>query len=337
MLEYIKQKFIENYDLGQLVDTEINNVGWSTNYVFKTTTGKYFVKILSFNDENNNCLDEIKICNFLREKGYPVSNFFQNRQGNYISELNKMLAFHVQEFVEGDIWNKNTAPSWLLEQGSYFIAKIHKELKYMNLGIRSSIDTINDKNKHVNRIDEILNGFKQREVNEDNKFFIYELERRRDIILNSELIDMSKLTFVNGHSDYSITQLITSDRRIIGIIDMTEVSRVPAIWELLRFYLNSTTEANEENIGVNSLKKFLDIYMNICSLSSYDLEMMHQLNYLYMCQAVTVFEKIIQTNDDKFVGRAKLRINKLKRFENYDDDIKYVTQELSQKSNFLKV
>ncbi|MED2874994.1 hypothetical protein P4268_28125 [Bacillus thuringiensis] len=329
ILKNIERKFISNYDLGDIIETEINKVGWGTNYIFKTKLGKFFVKIFELNKSNNNSLHEILICNYLREKGYPVSKFVKNRKGEYISKLDFKKSFHVQEFIEGDIWKKNTAPNWLLEQGCNYIGRIHNELKQFDLNLRPSIKLLNDKNYHIKRIEGIINQIKKMQVSEDTKLFIEDLENRRDVISNSEIIDMSKLTFVNGHSDYSVTQIITSNNNITGIIDMTEVSKIPAIWELMRFYLNSIKERNDGRICVNELSWFLENYMNVCSLSKYDLLMMYKLNYLYMCQAVSVYEKFICTKDVKFANRAKLRINKINKFKNCQDDLQNIISKLN--------
>lgn len=71
--------------------------------------------------------------------------------------------------------------------------------------------------------------------------------------------------------------------------------------------------------------------MEIGSLSIYDLRMMHKFNCLYMCQAVSVYEKLIQTKDDKFANRVKLRIDKINSFANCEDKLNYIISELSYK------
>jgi len=315
MIEIIKIKFSENYDLGEIIKVEVNNVGWNINYIFYTSLGKYFVKIFTLNEGNNNSIAEVEICNYLLEKNVPVSSFIKNKYNKYITSLNSSQSFHVQKFISGEIWAKNTATEWLIEQGGYFMSIIHRELVPFKLKVRNSIELLNNKQLHTDKINKLINCLRDMDITEDIELFIDDLVRRKNVINNSEFIDLSKLTFVNGHSDYSITQLITSNCKIVGIIDMTEVSSIPAIWEIIRFYLNSAQEKLDGKINILGLKQLIQNYMKICNLNFYDLDMLFNINHLYMCQAISVYYNFINTKDEKFLNRAKLRIQKIGNFE----------------------
>lgn len=133
---------------------------------------------------------------------------------------------------------------------------------------------------------------------------------RYNILQNQESIILDKLTFVNGHSDYTITQIITENNSIKGIIDFSETSNIPAIWEIMRFYVNSAQECKNKYINEITFNKFLNIYTNKVKLNEYDIKMLFKFNLYYFCQALSVYDKLIETNySDSYINRIISRNN----------------------------
>ena len=318
----IENRVKENFDINNIQNIEINDIGWNTNYVLTINSKKYFMKTFITNSENNESSFEIHACQVLNNAGIKTSSFIENKNGEFINILNNEKSYHIQNFIEGETWRKNSAPSWLVKKDIDLAANIHVALSELKLNTRKSIEIINEKQYHIRRIKKIIYNLQKIKQLKNKKLYLEDLHYRLSFIEESEELDLNKLTMVNGHGDYSITQLLTSNKEITAVIDMTEVSRVPAIWELMRFYLNS---APNSETGIPDFDEFL-FYLNYYSekipLNSYDYEKMFIINQLYMCQALSVYENLIKSANPKFEERAILRAKKIECFSKME---KYFT------------
>lgn len=307
----------KNYSL-DVIKIKKNTIGWNTNYEIRTSSGCYFVKPFIENTGNNHIRDEVKICNYLLNRGYPVSNFLLNNDGEYITIAHENISFHVQHYIYGDIWKKNSAPIWLLNAGIELIGLLHIELCKFNLQRRTSIEKINDKDYSVHKINNILSRISDGKMR-CPKWMVKDLEYRKNIINNQSFINLHNLTYVNSHSDYSVSQIITQDKKISGLIDMSEVSYIPAIWELFRFYINSAPDG-DNLYSANNFYLTIKQYIEHNKLNYYDFHCFFNLCYYYMCQALSVYEQFIENPHKKFIKRARHRYEKLLRFEqSYDN------------------
>ena len=114
----------EHYDL-TLLSAEKASVGTgSDTYFINCTNGKYVVKYPSVSEMNNPSA-EPELCNYLLEKGISVCRFIKNNDGSYISADKNGRIFHVQKFIDGKLYDMNTAPDWLMKESAETLGKIH--------------------------------------------------------------------------------------------------------------------------------------------------------------------------------------------------------------------
>lgn len=301
---------LSNYSLGKYISIDINNKGRQQHYVLTTSLGKYFIKILDCKNENLHIKSEIFVCTKLKEDIKIIPEYLKRKDGKYLTKISKNKFLNVQKFIEGTYWSKYEAPDWLLFQAIDAVAQIHSKLEKINLPKRISINNINKTNECLIKIEKLRELIQNTPHLINKNFLLKDLDFRRNILQNKQHIDLSKLTFVNGHSDFTATQLITNDNKLIGIVDFSEVSNIPAIWELMRFYLNSATECKDELIDIKKLTLILKNYCEIIPLNKDDLNMLFSFNLYYFCQALSVYDKLLTTNFsqnyiDRIVSRYK--------------------------------
>ena len=70
---------------------------------------KFVVKIPSISEMNDPCA-EPALCEYLQSKGISVCRFVKNKNGEYISTDEKGQLFHVQEYIQGNVFDWNTDP-----------------------------------------------------------------------------------------------------------------------------------------------------------------------------------------------------------------------------------
>src|SRR5690554_5368496 len=91
-------------------------------YLAESDDGRYIVKLLPLSVIGLE--KEGHITEFLRNNGIPVARLLKTKNGGYVVKTDN-TQFHVQEFIEGDVFKVNTAPGWLLEGSAYILGKIH--------------------------------------------------------------------------------------------------------------------------------------------------------------------------------------------------------------------
>lgn len=308
--DLIVSKAVFNYNIGSFIDIAENKIGRNVHYILNTSKGKYFIKILDCNNENIHKEDEIMVCNTLKEKGMSaIPNYVSKNIGGYLTQINDYIFFNVQEFIEGETWAKYQAPNWLLFAGVDFIADVHNKLKDIKLKQRPAIMRINDISDCLNKLSEIEKSIIKIYKSNNIDFLLNDIALRRNILTKQKHIDLHKLTLVNGHSDYTVTQIITRDKFLVGVIDFSEVSNIPAIWEIMRFYINSVPESKEQRIDKSKFKRYINTYTDKIKLNAYDKEMLFSFNLYYFAQALSVYDKLLKEQSQRYIDRIVSRNN----------------------------
>lgn len=96
------------------------------------------------------------------------------------------------------------------------------------------------------------------------------------------VFDINKFRCGNTHGDYMISQLIWCDSNINGIIDRTCVCRHPYIWEVVRSYVFMAPEVKQGEINVEARINYINLYTEVGSLNSYDIENAGKLFYYFL-------------------------------------------------------
>lgn len=295
---------LSGYDIGSYIAFEKNKTGRDIHYALMTTTNKYFIKVLNKKNENINMDDEIAVCNFLKKRQLSaIPTYICRKDGNYLTQINEHIFINVQEFIEGNIWNKYQAPDWLLFTGASYIADVHNNLNDIKLKRRPAIMRINDANGSLIQLMEIEKKILKCPQSKNRDFILDDLSLRKTILRNQKPIDICNLTFVNGHSDYTIKQIITRNKSFVGVVDFSEVAYIPAIWELMRFYINSAPECIRQKIDKNKFEIYITNYMKKSRITDYDKEVFVDFNLYYFVQALSVYEKYLEEQSERYMMR----------------------------------
>jgi Ser/Thr protein kinase RdoA (MazF antagonist) len=312
-MEKVILQALTNYNLGCLQSVVENKVGRQTHYIIVTSKGKYFIKVLDCNNENIHINDEILACTTLKQRGIrAIPTYMQRTEGSYVTQMNDYTYFNVQKFIEGDKWKKYQAPDWLLFQAVDFIADVHSNLQDLRLPQRGAIMRINDNDEYIYKLAKIRKSIKLSKAN-DKDFLLKDIALRQKILDSSKFIDLSNLTFANGHGDYTVTQVITETNKIAGVIDFSEVSNIPVIWEIMRFYLNSAPECKEQRVDEERFSKYMKVYTQKVQLNDYDKEVLFEFSLRYFAQAISIYDKLLESDfSQRYMERIISRNNTIK-------------------------
>lgn len=98
---------------------------------------------------------------------------------------------------------------------------------------------------------------------------------------NFDFSDMSKLTVMNIHADYSVLQFIYKDGKINAIIDFVSACKMLVVWEIIRFYSYIDSKTKEGKIDIDNLVEYVRTFTCYVKLNKYDYKFM---SYLYLVQ-----------------------------------------------------
>ena len=121
----IVEKIIER-QYGFTVETvkRLKTGAGSDAYLIETGEGNYILKDITVN-EMNNPKTEPALVQFLQSKGIPVALFVRNKHGGYVYE-NEGKIYHLQNYIEGETLELNSAPEWFMTQSAQMLGKIHR-------------------------------------------------------------------------------------------------------------------------------------------------------------------------------------------------------------------
>lgn len=309
-LGLIRELIERNYNLGTIRDIVKNKIGFGKSYEVQTNCCKLFVKVFSKCNTNVNLNQEIKICSLLNLKGIKCSEFLINRNGEYLTRYDENNIFHIQKYINGDKWNRNTSPIWLLEQGINNLARINNELCKLNIETTEKFKNIDSVEESIKKIGEIQAYEKTFYHPEFFELLMY----KKYLLTDRKKIDMRKLTIINSHGDYNVSQLITKNSEIIATTDFSETSCIPACYEILKYYTHSSIKCAYGFFDKEEFKYILKIYERITPLNKYDLSSMIDVYIILQSKSLNAFSEYLIYNNTKFYIFEKKRMKILKYF-----------------------
>lgn len=295
----------------------------SDTYFAKCAEGKVVVKFPSVS-EMNDPESEPKLCEFLLEKGINVCEFIKNKDGNFLSADDSGRVFHVQKFIEGRVYELNSAPDWLLSKSAEMLGKIHTALKaYKGLHVGIGADFFKYMTPE-NALRSYENSLRVARENGDSEIeadLLYRIGLMKKF--PKYYFSTDKLTCVNTHGDYFISQLICGEDRINAVIDWTTACVHPAVWEIMRSYAYAAPECADGVINAENLAEYFKAYLRLSSLTEYDIKSAAELFYyqISVCDYYGQYYSSAADNREIYLHQAVFSTRLMKWFETHIGDI----------------
>lgn len=253
---------------------------------FKVTCkeGNFFFKEYQSGFTPETVETEAGIVEYLGARDFPVAGFVRMVNGR-ICTTYKDHVIGVQDYVEGQT-HQNDLPRPLLLESAKYLGKMHAILKDyplavdMDYGWAAGIS----KDAVARKFNALLIA-----LDEDKSDPHYH-KIREDLLFKKELaasIDGWKayfkdVTFASTHGDYSACQLICDEKGIKAVIDFSSAKRLPAVWEIMRSYVQSGEVSRKgSNFDVSDFSIYVKEYMKYAPLTMRDLGAMP---YIYLFQ-----------------------------------------------------
>lgn len=268
-----------SYDIGNVKSIFRISSGYGSiaYYVF-TDKGEYILKDIE-QSPMNHPENEAMILSELKNSGIPVSEICPAKSGDYVLKL-ESKTYHLQKFIEGKVYSRNSAPQWLLYESARMLGKTQKameKLPVLPIGISQSFfDDLTPQRAKNNYVFTLEKASEQNDIETINAINckIQMLDAFEGFIF-----DVNRMTCKNTHGDYKIHQIICGKEKINAVIDFTSACVHPICWELIRSYSFTDMECMDGNIHIDNFKRYISCFLENGNLSSYDLKIMPYVYY----------------------------------------------------------
>jgi Ser/Thr protein kinase RdoA (MazF antagonist) len=246
-------------------------------FLLETATSKYALKQMK---EDRGLEDENKLNKHLSDKGIKIPKIYLTVTGEHIV-YNDGFMYILYEFIDGKTRRFHTVPDWLLIKQAQTLGEIQNALKdYKRLPLIFG-KGFHTKEKCLKREQRINNEIESAEKRNDVTLTAALYERLRHIRKISEVeIDCNKLTYVNSHGDFYLSQIIERDGELV-VIDWVHPRYLPACNEIMMSYMYAAPECRDGTITAANFAPYLREYMKYTALNRYDLEIMPYFTYFY--------------------------------------------------------
>ena len=316
-MKEIKSLLKEHYSINALSIEKTNVGAGSDTYFVNCTDGKYVVKFPSVS-EINNPEAEPELCGYLLKNSISVCQFIKNNDGGYITNDESGRAFHVQKFVDGFLYDWNTAPDWLLNESAETLGKIHTALKnYSGLpvGIGGNFFKYMTPENALRSYEGTLEAARKNCDRDIEADLLYRIELIKRFPKYS--FDMDKLTLNATHGDYFISQLICGESKINAVIDWTTACVHPVVWEIMRSYVYAAPECANGEINIERLAEYFNSYLRFAKLKDYDLCNAAKLFYyqIAVCDYYNQYYTSTADNREIYLRQAVFSTRLMRWFE----------------------
>lgn len=319
----MKELLKQYYDLG-ITNMKKATVGaGSDTYFVDGETARYVVKFPAVS-EINHPEAEAEVCAFLQKKGLSVCRFIRNNRGEILSTDEKGRVFHVQEYVEGTLYDWNTAPDWLLKEAAEVLGQIHtalKEYEGLPTGIGADFFRYMTPEHALHSYEGTLETARRKGDTEIEKDLLYRAELMKRF--PKYCFDMDKLTCSATHGDYFISQMLCGENKINAVIDWTTACVHPVVWEIVRSYVYAAPECANGEIDTEKLIAYFNSYCKYAKLNGYDIENAVKLFYyqIAVCDYYGQYYTSDADNREIYLRQAVFSTKLLQWFEKHIEEL----------------
>ncbi|MCH5272779.1 MAG: phosphotransferase [Lachnospiraceae bacterium] len=227
---------------------------------------------------------ETALNEFLLSKSFPTAGFVEDKNGNKYNCINNRYIV-VQNYIDGESYVKHDLPDNMLFLAAEMLGQLHEILNEYELQEETDTAWVDGFNLSktaaeydflINRAEEIEDKEIRDRIKEDIIFkreLLYVIEPYRNFF--------DKLTYKFSHGDYCAMQYLCSGDKIKAVIDFATAKKIPAVWEIMRSYMQSAKDTgNPFEFDVSKFCRYVRCYMQFSRLSEWDLKYMPYI-YLY--------------------------------------------------------
>ncbi len=285
----------------ELVDYNSLSLGSANCYKIHCKEGDFFLKEYQSDFTPQKVDKEADIVEYLISKGFPVAGFVKTKSGSN-SVIYKGHVISIRNYIEGKSYLNDLPHSLLLEEAKY-LGLLHSLLK--DYPLEKGMDYDWAKGFSSDAVSSKFNALLS--VLDENKSDPNYEKIRDDLIFKKELMDsiddwkeyFKDITYTSTHGDYTACQLICDGDKIKAIIDFSCAECIPAVWEIMRSYIQSGGVSRDGSyFDIDDFSRYVKEYMKYSPLTKRDLEAMPYIYLFQLAQSSYGYKEYLVTKTE---------------------------------------
>ena len=273
----------KSYDL-RVDNIEKLEIGTANCYKIQSESRTYFLKEYQQGFSESDIRREILLNDFLLSRAYPTAAFISDINGNKQSYINDRYII-LQEFIEGKSYIDHNLPDEILFQAAELLGQTHEILCDHKMPVDMDMNWVKKFNaeKLSATYDFIMERAKEISDLEIRERIISDMIFKKDLlyIIKPYGVYFDKVTYKSSHGDYTAMQYLCSENTIKAVIDFASAKSLPAVWEIMRSYMQSASDTkNPNDFELDKFCEYVRGYLKLSALSRDDLKYMPYI-YLY--------------------------------------------------------
>lgn len=260
-------------------------LGSANCYCISDDKNRYFLKEFQSGFSKGDLTREARLTDYLIGHGIPTARFIRTRSGAAFFVYRGHLIC-LEEYIDGATFHYNNFPQKYLPEAAATLGKLHQTLRGYRLPVDMGKKWLSSfsAQRSISQYDDLLRVL---EAKREDKYYDRikaDLNYRRDLILrkSDQLIhSYQNITYTATHGDFQGCQLICDDDHIKAIIDFSSARILPATWELMRSYVQSSETCRATaQIDLEEFGRYVREYLKFFPLTRTDLQAMPDV-YLF--------------------------------------------------------
>lgn len=292
-----------------VVQAEKMPLGSANCYCVSSEKEQYFLKEFQSDFQADDLVREANLTSYLLEHGIPTARFITTISGKMYIEYQKHCIC-LEEYIEGKQFGYYDFPKVFLKKEAAMLGRIHQCLSGYDLPEGMDENWVNafSVSETKEKYDELL------AILENHKTDRLYDKIKEELLYKKELADYCEelkhhyagISYVSTHGDYQGCQLIFEGEDIKAVIDFSAARKVPAVWELMRSYVQSSGYSRSQaKIDVQELTEYVKEYMEYFPLTETDLKAMPYVYLFQLARSRFGYTQYLTSNSEDREGLIK--------------------------------
>lgn len=266
----------------------------------------YFLKEFQSGVSEEDVCAEADLLARLRERGIPIAPFIPTKEGAWVVS-HRSHAVCLQEYVEGTTYGYDDFPPRLMLTLARTLGRLHAAMRDMELPAHRNANWAASYRgaESAAQYDALLAAAER--VREDDKYpqIVSELRYKKELAFRCE--DYAHfyegITYCPTHGDFQGCQTIWEGDRLRAIIDFSSAKRLPAVWEVMRSYVQSSSYSRATaRIDLGGMRAYVGEYLRHAPLTERDLRAMPYVYLFQLAKSKFGYPQYLQSDSPDRVG-----------------------------------
>lgn len=282
--------------------------------------GDFFLKEYQSRFTREEIERECALTEFLCGRGFPAVRLMPLLDGTYCFSYNDRL-FCLQEYIAGEVFDKGALDGERLREMGKCLGRLHAVLRDYPLPRGMGSDWLDGFSP-----DDAMRGYDAliAQVNPADPLaerILSDLEYKKGFARRAAGLRgcFDGITYAPTHGDFSELQVIFGGTRIRAVIDFSAAATIPAVWEIMRSYVQSGGARDGGcDIDIKGLCDYVAAYREFSPLSESDIAGMPYVYLYQLARSRYGYKEYIVTkseNRDKLIQFAFWRTNMCRTLE----------------------